>query len=569
MKNELIPFPPVSFRNKKWGEKKKSQFDVIIVTGDAYVDHPSFASAVICRRLEQLGLTVAIIAQPDWKKVDDFKVWGKPRLFFMVSAGAMDSMVSNYSATRMPRCKDRMSPDGEAGLRPKRAVQVYAQKIRESFGKIPIVIGGIEASLRRFVHYDFWEDKMKEPILMTASADILLYGMVEAALKPIVEYYSNTKRKSLLECKFPQTCIRVRHGTWEDCMAGAIEVLPSVKDSLSDKKSFIILSKKLDISVRPKGKILIQQHPKGDVICFPPSKEDLDSEMGILSSLKFNRSKHPIYDKPVPALEPVLFSIQSHRGCLGACTFCALSLHQGRYIRSKKVEDILAEAKEFVKHPKFKGIIPDVGGPAVNMFCWSCKIGGCKERICTHPDICPNLNYSLKPLYELLTKISKIQGVRKVFLGSGLRYDLVKPEENYLLEKIILNHISGQLKVAPEHFDKDVLGLMRKAENSNFEDFIKNFNGICKKNDRKMYLIPYFILSFPGSSGKDSKIKTLVEKWHLAHNQVQEFTPTPGSLATAMYATELDLRGNKINVKKNRKERLLSRQMLQRRSKKR
>ena len=563
MNHKVYGFPPVAFRDKKWGGKNNEKYDVIIVTGDAYVDHPAFAAAILYRRLEQLGKKVAIIAQPDWKKLEQFKVWGKPSLFFMVTAGAMDSMVSNYSATRMPRSKDRMSPGGIAGLRPKRAVQVYVQKIREAFGRVAIVLGGIEASLRRFVHYDFWEDKMKEPMLMTATADFLLYGMAESAIKRIVDYYADANRKNPLESAFPQTCIRAKHKLWKETLAGAVEVLPSVKDSLIDKKAFMQLSAKIDISVRLKGKILIQEHPKGDIICFPPSQKDIESEMSVLSSLNFNRSQHPIYKEPIPALEPVQFSIQSHRGCLGACTFCALSLHQGRIIRSKSVDDILTEAREFVAHPDFRGVIPDVGGPAVNMFGWSCKIGGCKERICVHPTICPNLNYSIKPLYEILTKISKIEGIRKVFVGSGLRYDLVKPEEWGLLEKTILNHVSGQLKVAPELTDKGVLSLMRKAENANFEDFISKFNGICKKNNRRLYLIPYFILSFPGSNGKDIKIKSLVKKYHLAHNQVQEFTPTPGSLATAMYATEFDLNGNKISVKKNRKERLLSRKMLQ------
>ena len=552
-------FPPVAFRGKQSVKTPDKPFDVILISGDAYVDHPSFPAAVVCRLLENQGLTVAVISQPDWKKDEDFTVWGKPNLFFAVTSGAMDSMVANYTATKMPRSKDRMSPAGKAGLRPKRAIQVYTQRLKQLFKKTPIVIGGVEASLRRFSHYDFWEEKVRDPILMTAPADILSYGMAETSLPAIVDWFKSDKSGTP---QIPQTCIKVKHGSWKDWLDKEYQILPSVETCKADKKAFMELTKITDNSFNPMAPVFIQEHLKGDLLFFPPSAEELEKEMTILEQLQFSRSQHPVYDEPVPALEPVQFSIQCHRGCLGTCSFCALALHQGRIIRSRKVDNILKEAASFLDHKDFKGIIPDVGGPAINMFGWTCKIGGCKARNCIYPDICKNLNYSLKPLTKLLEKIRSIKGVRKVFLGSGLRFDLLKQSDWAFFEELLRHHISGQLKVAPEHVDRKILALMRKGEKANFEEFVEKFNLSCKSIGKKLFLVPYFILAFPGTKNEDALIKSFVDKYGLAHQQVQEFTPTPASLATAMYYTEHDFNFKPLTVKKNRAQRLQSRKIL-------
>lgn len=556
-------YPPLSFRDKIWRPsllEHAKQFDVIIVSGDAYVDHPSFPTAVVCRRFEQLGLSVAVIAQPDWSSDKDFLAWGVPRLFIAVVPGAMDSMVANFTATKMPRSRDRLSPDGIAGLRPKRTLQVYVQKIRQLFKGARILIGGIEASMRRFVHYDFWDDKLHDPILHDAPADLLVYGMAEAVLPKVVAWFKNGCQPTP---QLSQTCIRVKHGSWQEWLKENVQLLPSVAECRQSKAVFMEFSKILDNSVRPGGKILIQEHPKGDVICFPPAREDLVEEAVVMGTLNFNRNSHPLYEKPIPGLEPVQFSVQSHRGCLGTCTFCALSLHQGRMIRSRTPESILAEIVSFKDHPDFKGIVPDVGGPAVNMYGWDCKTGGCEKNLCIYPSSCRNLKHSLRPLAELLQRAAAIPGIKKVFLGSGLRYDLLRADEWDVFEYIVFNHVSGQLKVAPEHFDKRVLGLMRKGENSDFAGFAHRFYDSCNRYNKRLFLVPYLLTAFPGGAEADKILPKFIDELKLVHEQIQEFTPTPGSLGSAMYYCESDLQNRPVKVLKNHSDRLKARNLIQ------
>ncbi|MGM0600813.1 MAG: YgiQ family radical SAM protein, partial [Candidatus Rifleibacteriota bacterium] len=346
-----IGYPSLAFRGKTYkpSADNREEFDVILITGDAFVDHPAFPAAVVCRSLEKLGCTVAVIAQPDWKNPEDFRVWGKPRKFFAVAPGAMDSMVANFTATRMPRSNDRLSPGGKPGLRPKRAVQVYTQMLRRLFPGTPLVIGGIEASLRRFVHYDFWEDKLRDPVLMNAPADLLVYGMAESVLPEIVKYFSG--KPEYKPARIAQTCIRVKHNSWKDWLNEQPLILPSVEECRKNADSFLKMSLILDKSVRPEGSVLIQQHSKGDIICFPPDTSTYQREIENFDELRFNRQVHPLYKEKVPALEPVQFSIQSHRGCVGACSFCALALHQGRFIRSRDSKVLVDEAKNFLQHP--------------------------------------------------------------------------------------------------------------------------------------------------------------------------------------------------------------------------
>lgn len=564
----MIEFPTLAFRNKKYiadSDKGRKQFDVVLVSGDAYVDHPSFPTAVICRLLQYLGLSVAIIAQPNWNSDEDFKVWGEPNLFFAVTSGAMDSMVANYTSASMPRSKDRLSPNGEPGLRPKRALQVYVQKLHQLFKKSFIIIGGVEASMRRFSHYDYWENKVKDPTLLDTPANLLIYGMGEAIYPKVLKWLKDSNKNDFP--MIPQTVIKIKHDCWKDKIKNNYSILPSVEKCRTDKKEYMELVKILDVCMKPGENILIQQHTKGDIICFPPTSAIFEEEIAIMNELKYNRLSHPIYEKPIPALEPVQFSVQSHRGCLSACSFCALSLHQGRIIRSRSKESIIKEIESFRNHPDFKGIVPDIGGPAVNMYGWECSIGGCNRRACIYPTICKNLKHSLKPLVDVLKAAKKIKGVKKVFLGSGLRYDLIREDEWDLFEYIIFNHVSGQLKVAPEHFDKKVLYLMRKGENADFSKFAKKFYDSCKKHNKKLFLVPYLMTAFLDSQEGDKILIKKVKELHLVHEQIQEFTPTPGSLGSAMFYTETDFDGNKIWVPKTRTERLKTRTKLQKKLK--
>ncbi len=564
-------YPPLYAQGKIYKPGQKSKFDVILISGDAYVDHPSFPSAVVVRRLEDLGLRVAVIAQPDWRSVSDFQVFGRPELFFAVSSGAMDSMVSNYPSLRMPRREDRLSPGGKSGLRPKRAAQVYCQRLREAFPGVPIVLGGIEASLRRFSHFDFWENRIRDSIMIDSGAFLLVYGMAEAVLQDVVEWFKNHCGNLEKEIpRIPQTCIRVPHGfLYDDSKAqiaelNGIRTLPTADDCRNDPTAFMNLSKILDGSVNNKSSILVQPHPKGDVVCFPPALAHLEKESELISNQNFNRRAHPLYEERIPGLEPVQFSIISHRGCVGACSFCSLALHQGRQIRSRSEEAILAEASTFPSHPDFKGTIPDVGGPSVNMYGWECVNRNCTLQCCTNMKICPNLKGNLSPLASLLRKISGIDGVKHVFIGSGLRFDLIQPSDWPDLEYIVRNHVSGQLKVAPEHIDPGVLRLMRKGERGNFEEFVKRFIREFQESPTKRFLVPYFMTAFPGSGSRDLLIKDFVEKYKLAHKQIQDFTPTPGTLASAMFHTGLDLDGENINVAKNGKDRRKGKLSIQR-----
>lgn len=565
-KMKALNFPPLAFRGKVFPDKTNFQkkFDVVLLSGDAYVDHPAFPTAVVTRCLERLNLSVAVIAQPDWNNDADFTVWGEPKKFFAVVPGAMDSMVANYTATGMPRGKDRLSPGGKAGLRPKRAAQVYVQTLRRLYGKTPIVLGGIEASLRRFVHFDFWEDRLRDPILFDAPADFIVYGMAEAVLEKVVAALNAEEKPEFRQ--IPQTCIRVRHNSWKEELRQPYVILPSADECRADPNRFMQLSLTLDRLIRPGGPVLIQQHQKGDVLSFPPDADDMRREVEIMGELQFNRRQHPLYQEAVPALEPVQFSIQSHRGCAGACTFCALSLHQGRVVRSRSRESIMNEAKGFLTHPDFKGVIPDVGGPAVNMYGWRCRSDGCKEGICTATGICASLDASLKPIADLLDAISAIPGIRHVFVGSGLRYDQIRPDEWDVFTRILFNHVSGQLKVAPEHFAPKVLKLMRKGADADFAAFAARFYQTCRQAGQKLFLVPYLMSAFPGCADADAILPKKIAELKLAHEQIQEFTPTPGSLATAMFYCCTDLNHRPISVRKKRSDRLKTRRTIHNRN---
>ncbi|MBF0499465.1 MAG: YgiQ family radical SAM protein [Candidatus Riflebacteria bacterium] len=559
-----FPYPALAAMGKvdRRGLSPHAEYDVILVSGDAYVDHPLFPAAVVARSIERLGLTVAVIAQPDWRRVDEFKVFGRPRLFFGVTAGAMDSMVANYTSMRMPRKEDRMSPGGRPGLRPKRATLIYTQRLREAFPGAPIVLGGVEASLRRFAHFDFWENAIRDPMLIDTGATMIVYGMAEASIERVIAHFRNTGVDKGFP-RLPQTCIRVLPGQGTEVAGTGALVLPSPAECRADPAAFLSLAKAIDLSVRPGARTLVQPHPKGDIVCFPPDAGDWLREADLISASRYNRREHPLYEEAIPGLEPVRFSVVSHRGCLGACTFCALALHQGRRIRSRSVEAILSEIAEFPGHPDFHGTVPDLGGPSVNMYGWDCSAGGCLDGVCTHPRRCPNIRGGLAALADLLSRALELPGIKHVFLGSGLRYDLLKPGDEAAFIRILERHVSGQLKVAPEHVDPVVLSLMRKGAGADFAAFIQWFDRLTKGVNKKLFLVPYFMTAFPGSQGRDEAILTLIRQFRLAHKQLQEFTPTPGTLGTAMFATGLSLEGKPLAVARGDSERSVGRVTIQ------
>jgi len=399
---------------------------------------------------------------------------------------------------------------------------------------------------------------------MDAPASLLVYGMAESVLAGVLDWYrSERSREKGAWPTIPQTCIRVPHGTWRERVTGNVVELPTPDECRREPRRFMELSVHLDTAVRPAAPILVQPHPKGDILCFPPSKADWLAEPGLLDHLRFNRLTHPLYEEPVPGLEPVQFSVVSHRGCLGACAFCALAAHQGRSIRSRSPEAILEEIRSFPDHPMFRGTVPDVGGPSVNMYGWDCRRGGCDTGLCTHPKRCPQITGGLQALADLLKRARELPGIKHVFLGSGLRYDLIRNDDWPAFQEIIRHHISGQLKVAPEHVDRDVLRLMRKGADADFAGFVRRFSDASSQAGLRLYLVPYFMTAFPGSAGKDRSIAEFVRLHRLAHEQIQEFTPTPATIGTAMYATGIDPEGRPVAVTRGALDRSTGRRAIQ------
>jgi len=539
----MIPQPrflPMSVKEGK--QLGIDQFDIILISGDAYVDHPSFGAALIGRVLWDAGYTVGIIAQPDWKTDTDFKALGKPRLFFGISSGNVDSMVNNYTPNLKRRSDDVYSPGG-IPRRPDRATIVYTDKVHALFPGTPVVIGGIEASLRRFAHYDYWQDRVRQSILADAPADLLVFGMGE---RQVVEIAQN------LAAGIPVKTIRDIRGTsypisvaeWREMPREGIVEIPGYSEVSKDKTAYARAFALHYAEQDPvSGQRVVQPHPKTVIIQNPPAAPLSTPELDRIYNLPFSRRAHPSYKEPVPALEPVQFSVTSHRGCFGACSFCALTHHQGRIIQSRSPESILREVARMEKMPEFRGIVQDVGGPTANMYGLSCArwqtTGPCRDRHCG-PD-CKNLNTSHKAQCELLEKIREIPGVKKVFIGSGIRYDLVVADDSDYLSKICENHVSGHLKVAPEHISKNVTDLMNKPGRSVFERFIDRFEKIQQGKQKRQYILPYFMSGHPGCTAADMVDLALYIRDHrLYTEQVQDFTPTPMSVSTCMYYTGLN-----------------------------
>ncbi len=543
------------------------ELDFVLISGDAYVDHPSFAAAVIGRYLEKKGYRVGIIDQPDWHDVESFKKLGKPRLASLVTAGNLDSMLNKFTAAKKVRREDDYSPGGEAGHRPDRATLVYANRMREAFPQVPIVIGGIEASLRRFAHYDYWSDKVRGSILFDAKADILVYGMGEKQIVDIAQALDKgTWREDLRE-------IRGICYISKDIPQGDSVICPSFEEVKSDKMAFADAFRlQYDEQDPYYGRRLVQAHSNRYLVQNPPALPLTQEEMDDVYDLPYTRTWHPKYDScgGVPALSEVQFSLVSHRGCFGSCSFCAITNHQGRIIQNRSHQSLIDEAKRMISLDNFKGYIHDVGGPTANFRHLACDkqavYGACRGRTCAAPEPCDNLNTNHDDYINLLRKIRSLKGVKKVFVRSGLRYDYVLADNNKAFVKELCQyHVSGQLKVAPEHISKRVTTMMGKAGKEEFLTFKQWFEEANRQLGKKQYLVPYFMSSHPGCTLDDAiELAEFLRDQGMYPEQVQDFIPTPGSLSTCMYYTGINpLDGKPVFVEKKGRGKAMQRALMQ------
>jgi len=558
MKNKFLPVT----KEEKEFACGGSPLDFICITGDAYVDHPSFGIAIISRMLESLGFAVGIIAQP--VNDDDFSRLGAPKYAFMVTGGNIDSMVANYTVSGKKRHDDAYSASGVGGKRPDRAVNIYCQKLKKLFPDSEIIIGGLEASLRRFAHYDYWSDTVMPSVLVSSGADLLLYGMAELTLVQLAERLRNGEKASEIHdlrgtCYLTKPC---------ETPFGAVQCADYEHIKLPENKPAYAKACKIQHNEQDEvtGKTIIQRHGKKMLVQNPPQRSLTTEEMDRVYALPYMRTFHPIY-KHVPAIEEVEFSIIHNRGCFGNCSFCSLAFHQGRRIQTRSEDSVIAEAENLTKNPNFKGYIHDVGGPTANFRKPSCqkqlKSGMCKNRRCFS---CENLEVSHEEYLRLLRKLRNIKGVKKVFIRSGIRFDFInRDRNNEFLRELVEHHTSGQLKVAPEHCSPKVLDLMGKPHIEEYERFARGFYAESKKCKKEQYLIPYFVSSHPGSTLKDAvELAVFLKNHNIRPEQVQDFYPTPGTISTAMFYTGLNpFTMEKVYVAKSAEEKKTQRALLQ------
>ena len=564
MKGNFLPITREEMKERGW-----NQVDFVYVSGDAYVDHPSFGHAIITRLLESRGYRVGIIAQPDWRKPESVQVFGEPRLGFLVSAGNMDSMVNHYSVSKKRRKTDAYTPGGEMGKRPDYACVVYGNLIRQTYKKTPIILGGIEASLRRMAHYDYWSDKLKRSVLLDSGADVISYGMGEHSIIELAE---------ALDAGIPVEDITYIAGTVVkakslDSIYDA-EILPSFEDLKADKMNYArsFYTQYLNTDAF-NGKRLVEPYSEHlYVVQNPPATPLTQMEMDDVYSLPYQRTYHPSYEAKggVPAIKEIKFSLISNRGCFGGCSFCALTFHQGRIVQVRSHESLIEEAKEIIKDKDFKGYIHDVGGPTANFRHPSCKKqmehGVCKTRQCLFPSPCKNLDADHRDYVSLLRKLRDIPKVKKVFIRSGIRFDyLLADKKQEFLRELCEYHVSGQLKVAPEHVAGPVLSLMGKPEHKVYEEFTRQFYKMNEKIGKEQYLVPYLMSSHPGSTLKEAvELAEYCRDLGYMPEQVQDFYPTPSTLSTCMYYTGVDPRTmQKVYVPKSPHEKAMQRALIQ------
>ncbi len=562
--NEFLPITKQDMTALGWERP-----DFVYVTGDAYVDHPSFGVAIISRVLENAGFRVAILSQPDYKSADAFRTFGRPRLGFLVTAGNIDSMVAHYTVSGKKRTYDYYSPGGKAGLRPDRATIVYCNRIREAYGDVPIIIGGLEASLRRFAHYDYWSNSIRRSILVDARADILTYGMGEHILLRIAQ---------LLDRGVPIKKIRDVRGCVYLCSPDEKIHFPvaaefDYNDLKVDKKLY---ARAFGVQYQNQdaigGKAIVERYDNKILVQNPPMPPLEREELDRVYALPYMRTYHPSYEPMggVPAIEEVRFSITHNRGCFGACNFCALAFHQGRTVRSRSEESVLAEAKLITEMPDFKGYIHDVGGPTANFRYPACQKqlehGVCAHRKCLAPTPCKNLVVDHSEYLHMIEKIEQLPRIKKVFIRSGIRFDyLLADKDDSFFRKLVRDNVSGQLKVAPEHCSSHVLACMGKPNFNVYQDFRKQYFALSKECGKEQYLVPYLMSSHPGSTLKDAlELALCLKRDHYAPEQVQDFYPTPGTASTVMFYTGINpLDGKPVYVATDYHEKQLQRALLQ------
>ncbi len=541
-----MSFLPINEKEMK--ERGWQQPDFVLVTGDAYVDHHSFGTAIIGRLLEQYGYKVAILPQPNYKSAEDFRIFGKPRLGFLINSGVVDSMVNNYSVFKHRRKTDEYAPGGKTGLRPDRAVIVYANRAKEAYKDVPVIIGGLEASLRRFGHYDYWSDKVRRSVLLDSKADLLIYGMGERAILEIAEALdSGIDARDITWIR--GTCYRAKNLELPG-MEEAV-ILPSFDEISTSKKAYaesFALQYRNQDSIS--AKTMVEKYTDTVYVVQNPPQPPLErEELDDIYALPFENEWHPTYDAlgGIPAFKEIKFSIVSSRGCFGGCSFCAITYHQGRQVRSRSKDAIVREAEALTQKKDFKGYIHDVGGPTANFRFPACDKqlvrGVCPNKDCLYPNVCRNMKVDHGDYLDVLRAVRSIDGVKKVFIRSGIRYDylMADPKADEFIEELCKYHVSGTLKVAPEHASSKVLYYMRKPDANIFLDFDRKYKETNKKLGLKQYLIPYLISSHPGCGLREAaELAVFLKEYGFIPDQVQDFYPTPGTLATCMYHTELD-----------------------------
>jgi uncharacterized radical SAM protein YgiQ len=548
--------------------------DVVFVTGDAYIDHPSFAMAILHRVLEAAGFRVAILSQPDWRSAEPWRQFGKPRLFFGISAGNMDSLINHYTANKKVRNDDAYSPGGRIGLRPDRATLSYCQRAREAFPGVPVIAGGVEASLRRLAHYDYWSDTVRRSILMDSKADLLVYGMGEQAIVEIAQRFAAGKSvKEMRDLRGVAYALGAREAAWGVAPAAtpqAAVVLPSYEQVRDDKLAFMEATRLIHLNTNPfNAATLVQFHDRQAVVTTPPAFPLSAEQMDAIFDLPYTRRPHPMYTEPIPAHEMIKDSVTIMRGCFGGCTFCSITAHQGRIIQSRSKESIVGEVKKMVADPEFKGVISDVGGATANMYQMRCTRpeieAKCKRLSCIHPTICKLLGTDHGPTIDLMKTIREEDGIRKAFVASGIRMDLAQLSPEYIRE-LATHHVGGRLKVAPEHTSPGVLSLMKKPSIDNFGEFAREYAKASKDAGKpKQFLVPYFIASHPGSGLAEMiDLAIYLKRNGYRPDQVQDFIPAPFDIATCLYYTGIDpFTGKQAHVAKGMKDRKMQRALMQ------
>jgi len=555
-----LPMTAAEARALGWDE-----LDVVIITGDAYIDHPSFAMAILGRVLQAAGFRVGIVSQPDWHSCADWQRFGRPRLFFGISAGNMDSMINHYTANKKVRNDDAYSPGGRIGLRPDRATLSYCQRAREAYKGVPVIAGGVEASLRRLAHYDYWSDKVRRSILLDSKADLVVFGMGENA---IVEIAQRLAAGDTVKDLRDMRGVAYALGASETPPSDALQ-LPSYEEVVADKRMFAEATRIIHQETNPyNARRLLQLHGTQAVVVNPPQLPISETAMDRIYGLPYTRRPHPAYTEPIPAFEMIKDSITIMRGCFGGCTFCSITAHQGRAIQSRSQQSVIAEIEQLAASKSFKGTVSDIGGPTANMYQMRCSRpeveAVCRRQSCVHPKICKLLGVNHQPVIDLMRASRQVPGVKKVLVASGVRMDLARQSPEYIRE-LTKHHVGGHLKVAPEHVDPDVLFKMRKPSNDDFEYFTEVFNETSQAAGKKQYLIPYFIASHPGSD-LDAMINLAVflKRNGYKPDQVQDFIPAPLDVATAMYYTGLDPFTQKpVTIAKGLRDRKMQRALMQ------